>query len=130
MHTSFLTTKRTFKLMGQKMDLPTRSSFSKQLYGGAWTKYNTYIIQWHVVMEKICRWHYLFDKDNFHQQSTSNSYQTNIKFIIEIERENKISFLDVLLTRSNSLISTKVYRKITNTYIYMNWKSFSPNNWK
>ena len=61
---------------------------------------------------------------------TLNSYHTNIKFTIEIEPENKISFLDVLLIRSNSLISTKVYRKNTNTYIYMNWKSFSPNNWK
>ena len=61
---------------------------------------------------------------------TLNSYHTNIKFTIEIEPENKISFLDVLLICSNSLISTKVYRKNTNTYIYMNWKSFSPNNWK
>ena len=61
---------------------------------------------------------------------TLNSYHTNNKFTIEIESENKTSFLDVLLICSNSLISTKVYRKNTNTYIYMNWKSFSPNNWK
>ena len=61
---------------------------------------------------------------------TLNSYHTNIKFTIEIESENKISFLDVLLIRNNSLISTKVYRKNTNTDIYINWKSFSPNNWK
>ena len=61
---------------------------------------------------------------------TLNSYHTNIKFTIEIESENKISFLDVLLIRSNSLISTKVYRKNTNTDIYINWKSFAPNNWK
>ena len=61
---------------------------------------------------------------------TLNSYHTNIKFTIEIESENKISFLDVLLIRSNSLISTKVYRKNTNTDIYTNWKSFPPNNWK
>ena len=60
---------------------------------------------------------------------TLNSYHTNIKFTIEIESENKISFLDVLLIRSNSLISTKVYRKNTNTDIYINWKSFAPNNW-
>ena len=59
-----------------------------------------------------------------------NSYHINIKFTIEIESENKISFLDVLLIRSNSLISTKVYRKNTNTDIYINWKSFAPNNWK
>ena len=28
------------------------------------------------------------------------------------------------------MISTKVYRKNTNTDIYTNWKSFPPNNWK
>ena len=61
---------------------------------------------------------------------TLNSYHTNIKFTIEIESENKISFLDVLLIRSNSLISTKVYRKNTNTDIYISWKLFAPKNWK
>ena len=61
---------------------------------------------------------------------TLNSYHTNIKLTIEIESENKDSFLDVLLIHSNSLISTKVYRKNTNTDIYTNWKSFPPNNWK
>ena len=61
---------------------------------------------------------------------TLNSYQTNIKFTIEIETENKTSFLDVLLIRNNSLISTEVYRKNTNAEIYINWKSFASKNWK
>ena len=61
---------------------------------------------------------------------TLNTYHANIKFTIKIESENKILFLGVLLIRSNSLISTKVYRKNTNTDIYINWKSFAPNNWK
>ena len=50
---------------------------------------------------------------------TLNSYHINIKFTIEIETENKISFLDVLLIRNNSMISTKVFRKNTNTDIYI-----------
>ena len=50
-----------------------------------------------------------------------NSYHANIKFTIEIETENKILFLDVLLIRNNSLISTKVHRKSTNTDIYINF---------
>ena len=62
---------------------------------------------------------------------TLNSYHKNIKFTIEIEAENKTKlFLDVLLLRDNSLISTKVYHKNINTDIYVNWKSFAPNNWK
>ena len=60
-----------------------------------------------------------------------NSYHKNIKFNIEIETENKKKlFLDVLLISNNSLISTKVYHKNINTHIYVNWKSFAPNNWK
>ena len=61
---------------------------------------------------------------------TLNNYYENIEFTIQIETENKFSFLDVLLIRKNSLISTKVYRGNTNTDIYINWKSFAPNNWK
>ena len=34
------------------------------------------------------------------------------------------------LIRSNSLLSTKAYRKNTNTDSYINWKSFASNNWK
>ena len=82
-----------------------------------------------IVMEKISRWYYLFYNVN-KVLETLNSYHTNIKLTIEIESENKDSFLDVLLIRSNCLISTKVYRKNTNTDIYTNWKSFPPNNWK
>ena len=59
-----------------------------------------------------------------------NSFHSNIKFIIEIEKENKIAFLDILLIRNKDLVNTIVYRKKTNTDLYINWKSFSPNNWK
>ena len=101
------------------------------------TKHNTYIIYWYILMEKMRRWHYLFCKVNFHKQSIwgsyHNSYHKNITFTIEIETENKILFLDVLLIRDNSFISTKVYhRKNTNTDICKNWKSFATDKyyWK
>lgn len=49
---------------------------------------------------------------------------------MEIEKTNKIPFLDDLLIRNVESISTAVYRKVTNTGIYINWKSFALNNWK
>ena len=56
---------------------------------------------------------------------TINSYHTNIiKFTINIETDKNFSVLDVLLILNNSMISTKVYRKNTNTDIYINGKSF------
>ena len=59
-----------------------------------------------------------------------NSFHSNVKFTIEIEKENKIASLDILLIRNKDLVNTTVYRKKTNTDLYINWKSFSPNSWK
>ena len=59
-----------------------------------------------------------------------NSFHSNVKFTIEIEKRNKIAFLEILSIRYKDLINTTVYRKKTNTDLYINWKSFSPNNWK
>ena len=59
-----------------------------------------------------------------------NSCYSNIQFTMEIEQNNQIPFFDVLLIRKVEKISTTVYRKVTNTDIYINWKSFAPNNWK
>ena len=110
-------------------ELTSRSSFSKDIYGGDWAKYNNCIIKWYIIMKKICRWHYLFYKVNFHQQSTWD-YHKDIKFNIQTKTENKVSFLHVLLICNNSMITTKEYRKNKNTDVYINWKSFAPNNWR
>ena len=59
-----------------------------------------------------------------------NSFHSNIKFTIETEKLNKIAFSDILLVRYKDLIYTTVYCKKTNTDLYINWKSFSLNNWK
>ena len=38
--------------------------------------------------------------------------------------------MDVLLIRNKDTIETTIYRKATNSDIYLNWKSFSPCSWK
>ena len=58
-----------------------------------------------------------------------NSSHSNIKFTIEIQKENKIAFLDILI-HSKNLINTTMYRKKMNTDLYINWKSFSVTSWK
>ena len=64
-------------------------------------------------------------------QTELNSYHRCIKFTYDLEQDNKISFLDVLITKtSNKNIETSVYRKPTNTDIYMNWMSHAPTTWK
>ena len=60
-----------------------------------------------------------------------NSFHPKILFTYELEKQNKIGFLDVLITRmDDNKLETTEYRKSTNTDIYINWFSHSPNNWK
>ncbi len=41
-----------------------------------------------------------------------------------------LSFLDVLLIRTPNGFDTAVYRKETNTDVYLHWDSFAPTTWK
>ena len=49
----------------------------------------------------------------------------NIKFTIEREVDNSISFLDIKLTRFNEKIETSVFRKVTHSHRYLNFYSHS-----
>ena len=44
-----------------------------------------------------------------------NSFHSNVKFAIEIEKVDKIAFLDILLILIKDLVSNTMYRKKTNT---------------
>ena len=59
-----------------------------------------------------------------------NGFRRNIQFTYELEKIKKLAFLDVLLIRNKDKIETTVYRKPTNSDIYLNWKSFSACFWK
>ena len=60
-----------------------------------------------------------------------NNFHDSIKFTYELEKDKKISFLDVLITRTEEEgIETSVYRKPTNTDIYINWNAHAPPIWK
>ena len=58
-----------------------------------------------------------------------NSYHQNIEFTFEIERNFMLSFLDCLLVRRSGSIDSAVFRKETNTDIYLHWDSFAPRTW-
>eukprot|EP00112_Aurelia_sp_Birch-Aquarium-sp1_P012412 Seg2610.4 transcript_id=Seg2610.4/GoldUCD/mRNA.D3Y31 product="hypothetical protein" protein_id=Seg2610.4/GoldUCD/D3Y31 len=60
-----------------------------------------------------------------------NSFDANIQFTYEIEENGTIPFLDVLIKRcDDGHMETSVYRKKTNTDLYINWKSHAPVQWK
>ena len=66
--------------------------------------------------------------ENIHRQL--NSYDQHIQFTYETETERMLSFLDVMIERKDTHLETGVYRKKTNSDLYMNWDSHSPRAWK
>ena len=61
---------------------------------------------------------------------TLNSIDTNILFTIETECNEKISFLDTLVSRENGAVAVDVYRKPTHTDRYLDFNSHHDNQHK
>ena len=60
-----------------------------------------------------------------------NNFHESIKFTHEIEVERCLPFLDVQIERNvDGTFSTGVYRKQTDTNIYVHWKAHAPKIWK
>ena len=64
-------------------------------------------------------------------QQALNSFHKDISFTYEIEENHKISFLDVMVSRkSDGSFDTEVYRKKTDTNIYIHWGAYATKSWK
>ena len=59
-----------------------------------------------------------------------NNKHKNINFTVEVENDNKLSFLDILVTRDQNQFTTSIYRKSTFSGVYTNFKSFIPTEYK
>ena len=57
-----------------------------------------------------------------------NPIHPSIQFTMEKEQDNKLSFLDVLITHTDQELSTFVYWKPTFTRQYLNFNSHHPYN--
>ena len=62
--------------------------------------------------------------------SKLNSFHKNIQSTVEVEKESKMTFLDVIMIRSKNNIKTRAQRKPNNNKMYLNWKSYAPNKSK
>ena len=51
-----------------------------------------------------------------------NKFYENIKFTYWVEYNDLISFLDVLLMRSNEKLEATVFHNETNNNIYLHWR--------
>ena len=60
-----------------------------------------------------------------------NRFHPDIKFTYETEVNNDITFLDAKVTKKgDGTFITDVYRKKSDSSIYMNWDSFATRTWK
>ena len=59
-----------------------------------------------------------------------NSIRPSVQFTMEKEQDNKLLFLDVLVTRTEQVFRSSVYRKTTFTGQYLNFYSHHPYNVK
>ena len=62
--------------------------------------------------------------------SVLNSFHPSIQFTYETENNNSISFRDIELLRVGEKIETRVFRKPTNTDLYIHWQPFARLQWK
>ena len=65
-------------------------------------------------------------------QSMSKNFLTrhlNMCFTYEVEKDNKLPFLDILVTREDTF-TTNIYRKPTFSGLYTNFHSFLPESYK
>ena len=62
--------------------------------------------------------------------SMLNSFQKNIEFNYEVGINAKLLFLDMLLMRNHNDITATVYRKESNSDVYLDGNSFTPSSWK
>ena len=59
-----------------------------------------------------------------------NSRHPNIRYTYEEEHQNKISFLDISITRCNNKLMTSIFRKKTFSGVYLNFYSHLPIDYK
>ena len=59
-----------------------------------------------------------------------NNKHPNIKFTHEMEKDNELSFLDLLISNENNKFKTTIFRKKTFTGLYTKWDSFTPRKYK
>ena len=60
-----------------------------------------------------------------------NGFHADISFTYEVEKDGKIPFLDVnLMKKEDGTFDTDVYRKKTDSNIYLSWDAFASRAWK
>ena len=85
----------------------------------------------------LFNWKWYVDNTYAHVEPTKvkfilnkiNNYHSSINFTFELGKNNEINFLNILIKRLTKL-ETGIYRKPTNTNIYINYNAHAPTEGK
>ena len=113
--------------MSRNGSFPSRSTSEvKVILGCCWLRYLRKRGTWFRDRKRTTylRTTYLFISN------ISTNMHPNITFISEVERDGKLPFLDIVISRSQGKFNTFVYRKPTFTGLFANFHSFIPLTYK
>ena len=81
-----------------------------------------------MILEALYRWRLHSPSQDSHHPIPGRTagIEPPIKFTVEEERDGQLAFLDVLLRRDESKVSTFAYRKATHTNQYLSFRSHHP----
>ena len=65
-----------------------------------------------------------------HLEALQNCRHASVSFTTEIEKQNRMSFLDVQIFREYKNFTTSVYRKPTFSGVYTHFDTFLPSTFK
>ena len=63
-------------------------------------------------------------------QNFLNGQHANMSFTLESEKQNRMSFLDVQISREDKTFTTSAYRKPSFSGVYTHFSSFLPSTYK
>ena len=86
------------------------------------------LLQRRYVDEIICLFNSEQDADEFFK--FLNTQHPNIKFTFEKQKDDKLAFLDILISKTEQNFCTSVYRKMTSIGLYTNFVNFTPYSYK
>ena len=114
--------------MGSRLESVTAGIFMVDLERNVMPKLSTHMTKWERYVDDTIA--YINPTSIDYALSVLKSFHKNVKFTFEEEKDNKISFIDVLILRNDSSVETTVYRKLAHNDVYLHWDSLSPNSWK
>ena len=80
---------------------------------------------WHLRDDVLIVWKKCVSFDLQDLKTYLNSIEERVQWTMDLEERRQLPFTDILISRKDDKLITKVYRKATHTNKYINWRSYN-----